>query len=63
MRPGSDKGAAGTDEACLHPDDPILRKLDINDFELDESSLHTNMNPYLAYADKADDETTSTADE
>ncbi|WP_353071538.1 helix-turn-helix domain-containing protein [Tunturiibacter gelidoferens] len=41
----------------------ILKKLDINDFELDESSLHINMNPYLAYADTADDETTSTADE
>ena len=41
----------------------ILKKLDINDFELDESNLHINMNPYLAYADTADAETTSTADE
>jgi transcriptional regulator with XRE-family HTH domain len=41
----------------------ILKKLDINDFELDESGLHINMNPYRAYADTTDDETTSTADE
>lgn len=41
----------------------ILKKLDINDFELDESSLHIKIKPFLAYADTTGDETTSTSDE
>lgn len=39
----------------------ILKKLDINDFELDESNLRISMNPLRAYMDSTDDEATSTS--